>query len=105
MMSTPQQTNGGPQLSETVRTRTVPTRNPGRVLLVIDQPVLAKVVALALYHGHFVTHVVATEATAMAALGEWQPQLAVIDMDLTGGQILAQLGGAAAGAERVPVVA
>lgn len=85
-------------------TRTTPPLIPGRVLLVTDQPVLAKVIALALNHGRFVTRMAVTEQAASAALGEWQPQLAVIDMDLAEGQILAQLG-RAAGAKRVLVVA
>ncbi len=33
-------------------------RTPGRVLLVIDQPVLAEVVKLALNHGRFQTDIV-----------------------------------------------
>ena len=82
--------------------RSVAAHTPGRVLVVSDQPVLAKVIALALNHGRFVTHVVPTEKAATAALREWQPQLAVIDMDLARGQILAQIGPGHGGGAAVP---
>ena len=41
---------------------------PARALLVIDQPVLAEVVKLALSHGHFQAEVAATAGEALAAL-------------------------------------
>ncbi len=43
-------------------------RTPGRALLVIDQPVLAEVVKLALNHGRFHTAVATNAPEALAAL-------------------------------------
>src|SRR4051812_31035416 len=82
-----------------------PARGPARVLVVSDQPVLAKVVGLALNHGRFHTQVVPTVPEALAVLGTWRPHLAIIDMDIAHGQVLDRLGGTVAGTERVPVVA
>jgi hypothetical protein len=46
---------------------------PARALLVIDRPVLADLVRLALNHGVYLTQVAPTLATAMAALDDWRP--------------------------------
>jgi DNA-binding response OmpR family regulator len=53
-----------------------------RVLLVLNQPVLAEVIKLALAHGRAVTRVAPTMATALATLPAWSPHLAVVDIDL-----------------------
>ena len=78
---------------------------PARALLVIDRPVLAELVKLALGHGAYLTQVAPTPAAALAALRDWRPHLAVVDMDLAGGTLLEELGLAAPGAERLPVIA
>ena len=78
------------------------------MLLVLDQPVLAGVVELALghVHGRFRARVAPDAAAAVAVLGAWRPHLAVVDMDLARGEMLARLGYTAPpSAERVPVVA
>jgi two-component system, OmpR family, alkaline phosphatase synthesis response regulator PhoP len=80
-------------------------RTPGRVLLVVDHPVLAEVVKLALNHGRFHAEVVATAEGALAALAQRRPHLAVIDMDLAQGRMLDQLGDTMPGEMRLPVVA
>jgi len=66
-------------------------RSPARALLVIDQPVLAEVVKLALNHGHYNTRVAHTIEGATEALAEWGPHLAILDMDMAGSAILDQL--------------
>ena len=85
------------------------TRHPGdppaRVLLVVDRPVLAEVIALALNHGRATTRVAPTVGEAAALLGDWRPHLAVVDMDVGGDGILDRLGYAAPPNDRVPVVA
>ena len=63
-----------------------------RVLLVVDQPVLARVIQLALTHGPYMTQVAATITEADAALGTWQPHLAIVDMDLVNGAFLERVG-------------
>jgi DNA-binding response OmpR family regulator len=87
---------------------TQPSRGPARVLLVLDQPMLAGVVELALahVHGQFRVRVAPAAAAATAVLGDWRPHLAVVDMDLARGEMLARLGYTAPpSAARVPVVA
>jgi DNA-binding response OmpR family regulator len=66
-------------------------RSPARALLVIDQPVLAEVVKLALGHGHYITRVAQTVDGAAVALTEWRPHLAILDMDIAGSAILDRL--------------
>lgn len=76
-----------------------------RALLVIDQPVLARVVTFALNHGIFVARVVQDGEEAIAALGDWQPHLAIIDMDIGQGRLMEELETAAPRTERIPVIA
>ncbi|MDZ4717380.1 MAG: response regulator transcription factor [Roseiflexaceae bacterium] len=76
-----------------------------RVLLVIDQPVLAHYVALALNHGTAQTQVAQTTAAALAVMTNWQPHLVIIDMDLMRGAMLEQLGYIAPATNRLPVIA
>jgi two-component system, OmpR family, phosphate regulon response regulator OmpR len=85
-----------------------PGRGPARVLLVLDRQVLAGVVELALahVHGRFRARVAPDAAAAAAVLEDWRPHLAVVDMDLARGEMLARLGYTAPpSAARVPVVA
>jgi DNA-binding response OmpR family regulator len=79
--------------------------SPARVLLVLDQPVRAEVIKLALNHGRFLTQVAPTVAEATAALQDWRPHLAVVDLDLAGGGMLDRLGYTAPQASRLPVIA
>lgn len=60
-------------------------RSPARVLLVLDQPVLAEVVKLTLNHGAYITEVATTAAAAVTMLHDWQPHLAVVDLDIDQG--------------------
>lgn len=78
---------------------------PPRVLLVIDQPVLAQDVSLALNHGISQTHVARNTEEALAAIPTWQPHLVIIDMDLAQGAILQQLGYIIPSPERLPAIA
>jgi DNA-binding response OmpR family regulator len=76
-----------------------------RVLLVVDQPVLAQYVSLALNHGISQTQVARSTAEALAAITTWRPHLVIIDMDLARGDMLAQLGYTAPSTERLPAIA
>jgi hypothetical protein len=81
------------------------TRSPHRVLavspanvssltlLVIDRPVLADVVKLALNHGHYQTPVVPTVDDAATALIDWLLHLIILDIDNAGSAILERRGG------------
>ena len=82
-----------------------PSQLVPRVLLVIDQPVLAHYVTLALSHSLCVTHVAQDVVGTTTVLRQWQPHLAVIDMDIAQGAILDRLGYTAPTADRTPVVA
>jgi len=63
-------------------------RGPARVLLVIDQLVLADVVKLALNHGSYSTRVVQGVGDASMVLSQWRPHLVVLDMDIAGTAVL-----------------
>jgi DNA-binding response OmpR family regulator len=76
-----------------------------RVLLVIDQPVLAQYVALALNHGISQTQVAPNTEEALAAVTTWRPHLVIIDMDLARGAILEQLGYTAPSTDQLPIIA
>jgi len=79
-------------------------RTPARVLLLIDQPLLAEVVKLALNHGVFIPRVVETVSEAREVLHAWQPHLAITDMDICEGQLMEELGQAASETHRIPVI-
>jgi DNA-binding response OmpR family regulator len=77
-----------------------------RVLVLMDQAAVAEVVTLTLNHGVYVTRGAKTAAQAMALLAEWQPHLAVIDMDLAGDVFLKHVGASEPEAvTRLPVLA
>jgi DNA-binding response OmpR family regulator len=80
------------------------SQTPARALVVVDQPTLAGVVELALNHGTCTTRVAANARDAWAILSEWQPQLAVIDMDVGETELIARLEQGRPRAERVPVI-
>lgn len=70
---------------------------PARALLVIDRPLLAEVVKLALDHGKYSTRVAQTLKDARAALGEWRPHLVVLDTDVVSAGALDQFAVAKGG--------
>jgi DNA-binding response OmpR family regulator len=80
-------------------------RTPARVLVVMDQPILAEVVRLALSHGQFLTRTVRSESEAATVLADWQPHQAIIDMDLSQGELLDRLVANSTPGLRIPVVA
>jgi two-component system KDP operon response regulator KdpE len=82
------------------------TRNasPHRVLVLADQPLVVDLISLTLNHGTFVTRDVPTLDDAKTVVAEWQPHVAVIDMDLGGPKSLRPLN-APAGAGAVPILA
>src|SRR3954465_14280325 len=65
---------------------------PVRVIVFVNQPVIQRTVELALNHGAFVTRTVDTGQAADDLIARWPPPLAVIDMDLSGDQVLQRLG-------------
>lgn len=94
------------------RTRSGPTvvliapAQPLRALVVLDQPLIAETITLTLNHGRYLARTARTLPEASSLLRAWQPQLAVVDVDLGGPTLLAQLGlPAAAQGTRIPVLA
>lgn len=72
--------------------------------MLLDQTAVAEVVALTLNHGVYVTRGARNAVQALALLAEWQPHLAVVDMDIAGDRFLKEVGGAGADAP-LPVLA
>ncbi len=75
-----------------------------RVLVVLDQPLLAEVVRLTLNHGIYVTRDATGLDEATRVLADWHPHIAVADMELGGRQLLQQIGAGGAGGTRIPMV-
>jgi two-component system OmpR family response regulator len=80
-------------------------RSPARALLVIEEPLLADVVSLALAHGHYVLRVASTGHDAASAVADWSPHLIVLDMDIEGNETLKRFGRSALEGGRLPVIA
>jgi DNA-binding response OmpR family regulator len=84
----------------------VSANGSARVLVMVEQSLIVEVIKLTLNHGVYVTREALDVAEATAVLGEWQPHLAVIDMDIGGGRLLEQMDGSGAGGGlRTPVLA
>jgi two-component system, OmpR family, alkaline phosphatase synthesis response regulator PhoP len=79
--------------------------SPARALLVIDQPLLAGVVEMALNHGTYTTRVASSAPEALEEVKEWQPHLAVLDMDINDGKGMQCLEEIRSWSEPIPVVA
>jgi DNA-binding response OmpR family regulator len=75
-----------------------------RVLVLLDQHLLAEVVRLTLNHGIFVTRAASDFAEGLRVLAEWQPQVAVMDMEIGGRQLLQQMGASPGSTPRIPVL-
>lgn len=80
-------------------------RTPVRVLTVLERPVLAEVVRLALSHGPFIVRTVRDETQAIAVLDEWHPHLGIIDMDIGHVWLLDRLAQAPPAIDRIPSIA
>lgn len=76
-----------------------------RVLLVVDQPVLAAQITRALSHGSNTTRVAPTGKAATDTLREWQPHLAIIDLDFTNKAFRDSLRCSPPGTAPIPIVA
>jgi two-component system, OmpR family, response regulator len=72
--------------------------------MVLDRPVLIELIRLTLNHGVYTTRAVTTATDAANVLSEWQPHLAMLDMDLDGAQFMALLGAKYVGGMRLPVL-
>ena len=74
----------------------------------IDQPVVAELVRLTLIHGAFEIRSAVSAADALALLGQWQPHLVLLDMDLEGvggARVLERIGPGGPGRQPIPALA
>jgi two-component system KDP operon response regulator KdpE len=79
---------------------------PLRVLVFAKKPLVADVVKLTLNHGKFVTRHVQDVREAFEVLEDWRPQLAIVDMDSGGDQVVRRIAiGGHPGRERIPILA
>jgi len=65
---------------------------------------LVELIKITLNHGVYTTRTAASAREVATALTDWQPHLAILDMDLDGMQIMAQLGATPVGGMRLPVI-
>jgi DNA-binding response OmpR family regulator len=82
-------------------------RMPTRVLLVLDQPLVAELVKLTLNHGVFETRHAVSAAEALIILGRWRPHVVLLDMDLEGvdgARVMERIGAGAPGGS-IPAIA
>ena len=86
--------------------QTVPLTGPARVLVLVDQPLIAEVIELTLNHGVYLTRQAKNLPEATEVLKEWRPHLAVVDMDIGGDQLVPRMARLDDGAgTRTPVLA
>lgn len=79
---------------------------PTRVLIVLDQPVVAELVKLTLNHGVFETRHALSAGEALSVLGHWRPHLVLLDMELegvNGARVMERIGPGATGGA-IPVI-
>ena len=93
-------------LSHVIKARAThwPPRGPARVLLVLDRPPLIELIKMALNHGVYAVRAVVRAEEVGMLLGQWQPHLALIDMDLDGAAIMGLIHERPVGGLRLPVI-
>ena len=65
---------------------------PPRVVVLLDRPLVVALVKLTLSHCGCDIRATATAAESAKLLTEWQPHLAILDMDLEGRQVMDHIG-------------
>src|SRR5258708_34796191 len=79
---------------------------PVRVLVLTDQRLIGEMVKLTLNHGVYVTRDARDAREALEVLEDWDPQVAVIDMDSGGDQVVKRIGvPGQVGRTRIPILA
>ena len=63
--------------------------NAFRVLILIDDPAQAGLIAFALRHGSYEQRTAGTLGDARAALSQWEPHLVLVDIDVERGGAVA----------------
>ncbi len=70
----------------------------------LDRPVLLELIKLTLNHGVYTTRTATIASEVATVLTEWQPHLAILDIDLDGAHIMALFGSKLVGRMRLPVI-
>ncbi len=79
---------------------------PVRVLVLTEQRLIGEMVKLTLNHGVYVTRDARDAREALEVLEDWEPQVAVIDMDSGGDQVMRRIGvPGQVGRTRIPILA
>jgi DNA-binding response OmpR family regulator len=81
---------------------------PTRVLLVLDQPVVAELVKLTLKHGRFEVRQADSASDALSMLGRWSPHVVLLDMELegvNGARVMGRIDPATGLGARIPSIA
>jgi DNA-binding response OmpR family regulator len=81
-----------------------PPRGPARTLLVLDRLALIELVKMTLNHGVYVVRTATRADEVESILEDWQPHLALLDMDLDGARIMSLLQAKPIGGMRLPVI-
>lgn len=79
--------------------------NAARVLAVVQEPVLAELVRLALNHAPLFTRIAHRGDEAEALLAEWKPHLAIVDADIGRGELLDRMQATPTPLGRIPIIA
>jgi len=82
-----------------------PLSGKARVLVMVEQPLIADVIAFTLNHGVYLTRKALNLDEATVVLDEWHPHLAVIDMDIGGERLVQRLDHVSEGGARIPTLA
>ncbi len=76
------------------RTTTFQRDEPARVLVLTASKVVGEVINLTLNHGVYITRAAGNVAEATTLLEEWQPHLAIINVEVASDQSMKQIGAA-----------
>ncbi|HEV7663075.1 MAG TPA: response regulator, partial [Chloroflexota bacterium] len=68
-------------------------QRPARILLIVEQPVLAELVRTALSHGYFTIQSASRWQEVSRLAFEWHPHLVLLDLELGEGGLLNRLKG------------
>ena len=79
-----------------------------RILLVLDQPLVAELVRLTFNHGLFETRHAVSAQEALIVLGHWRPHVVLLDMELEGvrgARVMDRIGPGGPDDSPIPVIA
>jgi DNA-binding response OmpR family regulator len=81
-----------------------PAAGQARVLLLLERPMLAELIALTLNHGVCTTRAVSVTSEVKTTVANWQPHLLILDMDLDGSPVIELLSHTTLASGRLPVI-